>query len=134
MAKFPILTHFAYAHLKIPLNLISAKFHDLAHDLVSDLAPGPELNAALRKLLEAKDAAIRAAIDSGWLQGSARAAPPPPPPPGPLDPISGQPLPAGSPYSMAHTPVRPAGEALRDIPHRNTVPTGFPCVGDEPLE
>jgi hypothetical protein len=130
MAKFPILTHFAYGHSPIPLNLIAAKFHTLAHDLASDLAPGPELSMALRKLLEAKDAAIRAAIDSGWLEGAARAAAPT----GPLDPISGQPLPAGSPYSMAHTPVRSAGEALRDIPHRNTVPTGFPCVGDEPAE
>ncbi len=116
MAKFPILVHFGYYHLPAALAKISKPFHELAHNLTLELAPGPELSAALRKLLEAKDAAVRAAIDSGALHRSV----PPPVTPEQLDarrvqarqqvdPITGQPLPEGSPYSMAHEPVRPAG-------------------------
>lgn len=121
----PILKHFTYAHLPPKLQQISAPFAVLADQLVASLKPGAELSTALRKLLESKDAAVRAAIDSGMLD---RPLVREPAPDAPRDPITGHPLPAGSPYSMAHTPTRAAGEpvtegsaaAMRDIPHRNT--------------
>lgn len=58
----PILRYFSYAHLPEHLRNISRLFHDLAHDLADHL-DGPELTVALRKLLESKDAAVRAALD-----------------------------------------------------------------------
>ncbi len=72
----PILQFFAYAHLPPHLQLISKPFHDLAHAIVEgDNAPttgtvtsgpplprNPERTVALRKLLEAKDAAVRAVL------------------------------------------------------------------------
>jgi hypothetical protein len=55
---------FAYAHLPPHLREISKGFHDLAKSLVDNSAlAGPELTVALRKLLEAKDCAVRAALD-----------------------------------------------------------------------
>lgn len=59
----PILRHFAYEHLKTPLRGVSQQFHDLAHEVARQLPPGAETSTALRKLLEAKDAAVRAALD-----------------------------------------------------------------------
>lgn len=58
-----ILRHFKYKHLPGHLQAISFRFHSLAHGLVElpDL-DGPELTMALRKLLEAKDCAVRAAL------------------------------------------------------------------------
>ena len=69
-----ILEFFEYKHLPDYLQEVSKHFHWLAHALVGD-APthegsthnqfklsGPELTVALRKLLEAKDAAVRAAV------------------------------------------------------------------------
>ena len=38
----------------------STEFHDLAHQLVEIVPEGPERTVSLRKLLEAKDAAVRA--------------------------------------------------------------------------
>ena len=38
----------------------------LAEQMITDLADGPELTAGLRKLLEAKDCFVRAAISQGW--------------------------------------------------------------------
>jgi hypothetical protein len=58
----PILRYFEFAHLPDKLKVISEPFHDLAHGLVSIIPPGPELSAGLRKLLEAKDCAVRAAL------------------------------------------------------------------------
>jgi hypothetical protein len=60
-----LLRFFEYEHLPAgKLRGTSMKFHELAHDLAEDdeLA-GPELTTALRKLLEAKDCAVRAALD-----------------------------------------------------------------------
>ena len=57
----PILQHFQWEHLPPELAAISKRFHDLAHDLTDLLPSGPELSAGLRKLLEAKDCAVRAA-------------------------------------------------------------------------
>ena len=59
-----VLRYFAFAHLPAgPLRDTSEKFHILAEDLADALPSGPELTAGLRKLLEAKDCAVRAALD-----------------------------------------------------------------------
>ena len=58
----PILQHFAYEHLRDDLKSTSALFGELAHMLVLSLPRNPERTVALRKLLEAKDAAVRAAV------------------------------------------------------------------------
>lgn len=62
--ELPILRYFAYDHLPTgELRDLSRKFHDMAHELAD--RPGmatPELVAGLRKLLEAKDCAVRAAL------------------------------------------------------------------------
>ena len=62
-ATTAILRHFTYDHLPADLQKISRPIAELAHDLAGRLS-GPELTAGLRKLLEAKDALVRAAIDT----------------------------------------------------------------------
>lgn len=57
-----ILKFFEYEHLPEALQGVSAPFGDMARDLVRELPPGPELTVCLRKLLEAKDCAVRAAL------------------------------------------------------------------------
>lgn len=56
---------FAYDHLPQPLKSVSQQFYVLATNLVADIAHGPERTVALRKLLEAKDAAVRAKLNPG---------------------------------------------------------------------
>lgn len=56
----PILQFFAYAHLPEELRVVSKPFGDLARLVVESLPRNAERSAALRKLLEAKDAAVRA--------------------------------------------------------------------------
>lgn len=58
----PMFQFFAFDHLPIELQRISAKFHYLAKDIITELPRNPERTVALRKLLEAKDAAVRAKI------------------------------------------------------------------------
>jgi hypothetical protein len=58
-----ILRYFEFSHLPMKLQMVSVMFHDVAHDLVNLGLDGPELTVALRKLLESKDAAVRAALD-----------------------------------------------------------------------
>ena len=58
----PILRYFAWAHLP-HLSDVSERFQMLAIDLDGLLPDGDEKAAALRKLLEAKDAAVRSALD-----------------------------------------------------------------------
>jgi hypothetical protein len=53
---------FAYAHLPPHLQAVSKPFGDLAEQIVTTLPRNPERTVALRKLLEAKDAAVRALI------------------------------------------------------------------------
>ena len=53
---------FAYAHLLETLQAVSAPFGRLAEHIVATLPRNPERTVALRKLLEAKDAAVRANI------------------------------------------------------------------------
>lgn len=59
-----LLRFFEYEHLPGGLRIVSQPFHALAHRLASDDLglSGPELTMALRKLLEAKDCAVRAAL------------------------------------------------------------------------
>jgi hypothetical protein len=59
----PILRYFAHAHLPAPMSDVAAGFSALAHDVDAKLPDGPEKAVALRKLLEAKDAAVRAALE-----------------------------------------------------------------------
>lgn len=63
LAPSPILRYFAFEHLPHPLGIISSWFHQLANSIDLELPAGPEKTTALRKLLEAKDAAVRAALD-----------------------------------------------------------------------
>ena len=58
-----ILRYFDFAHLPRHLQTVSEPFHNLAHNMAEDLE-GPELTVGLRKLLEAKDCMVRAALDS----------------------------------------------------------------------
>jgi hypothetical protein len=58
----PILQFFAYSHLPPHLQIISRAFGLMAEDLVKELPRNPERTVALRKLLEAKDAAVRAKL------------------------------------------------------------------------
>lgn len=60
-----ILTYFAYDHLPPELADVSAPFGDLAEALVENLPDSAERSACLRKLLEAKDCAVRAALPKG---------------------------------------------------------------------
>jgi hypothetical protein len=55
-----IMQFFAYAHLPEHLQQVSRPFGEMAESVVSTLPRNPERTVALRKLLEAKDAAVRA--------------------------------------------------------------------------
>jgi hypothetical protein len=58
-----IAKHFAHEHLPPHLQAVSKPCHDLAAAMITALPDGPELTAGLRKLLEAKDCFVRAALD-----------------------------------------------------------------------
>jgi hypothetical protein len=58
----PIMQFFAYSHLPPHLQAVSKAFGDLALQIVETLPRNPERTVALRKLLEAKDAAVRARL------------------------------------------------------------------------
>ena len=60
-----MLKWFEYEHLKEPLRSVSQNFSLLAHKIADDVDSGPERTVALRKLLEAKDAAVRAKLHPG---------------------------------------------------------------------
>lgn len=51
---------FKYDHLPPHLQSISKPFGEMAKNIVDTLPRNPERTVALRKLLEAKDAAVRA--------------------------------------------------------------------------
>lgn len=57
-----IMQFFAYAHLPPHLQAVSRPFGELAEKIVADLPRNPERTVALRKLLESKDAAVRALV------------------------------------------------------------------------
>ena len=58
----PILKYFEYAHLPDHLQPISKIFHAVAETLETILPDNAEKSTAFRKLLEAKDCAVRAAL------------------------------------------------------------------------
>lgn len=61
----PILVYFQYSHLPEQLQEVSKPFGDLAFEMARDLPSSAETSACLRKLLEAKDCAVRAALPPG---------------------------------------------------------------------
>jgi len=60
----PMLQWFAWSHLPPKLREVSQPFGDLARKIVATLPRNPERTVALRKLLESKDCAVRAALDT----------------------------------------------------------------------
>lgn len=58
----PLMQFFAYAHLPEHLQTVSKPFGDLAQVIEDTLPTNPEKTTALRKLLEAKDCAVRALL------------------------------------------------------------------------
>jgi hypothetical protein len=58
----PILQFFSWDHLPDHLKDVSMPFGILAMKIVETLPRNPERTVALRKLLEAKDAAVRARL------------------------------------------------------------------------
>jgi hypothetical protein len=59
----PILKYFEYAHLPPHLQLVSAPIGTVAKLMDQDLPDCAEKSAGLRKLLEAKDCFVRAALE-----------------------------------------------------------------------
>lgn len=59
-----ILRWFKYEHLPVRLQEISKPFADLALFIVENTSQSPEQSVALRKLLESKDAAVRAKLET----------------------------------------------------------------------
>lgn len=57
-----VLRYYEYEHLPEPGRSISARFHKLAHELAAEALDVPQKTVALNKLLEARDAAVRAAL------------------------------------------------------------------------
>jgi hypothetical protein len=58
----PILQFFEWEHLPDNLQQVSMPFSDMARWIVRTLPRNPERTVALRKILEAKDAAVRSKI------------------------------------------------------------------------
>jgi hypothetical protein len=62
MDQEPIMQFFTYAHLPEALQAVSKPFCTLAQHVIDTLPRNPERTVALRKLMESKDAAVRALI------------------------------------------------------------------------
>jgi hypothetical protein len=62
MGQDRLLQFFAFSHLPENLQKVSEPFSVLAHLIVDTLPSNPERTVALRKLLEAKDCAVRALL------------------------------------------------------------------------
>jgi hypothetical protein len=60
-----MLKWFEFAHLPKHLQEVSSCFSNLAQIICAQIESGPERTVALRKLLEAKDAAVRAKLHPG---------------------------------------------------------------------
>lgn len=61
-ATIALLRYFEYGHLPAHLQMVSMPFAELANHVAVELPAGPEVTVCLRKLLEAKDCAVRAAL------------------------------------------------------------------------
>jgi len=60
--KDHIIQFFSFTHLPAHLQEVSRPFSEMADRIVNTLPRNPERTVALRKLLEAKDAAVRALL------------------------------------------------------------------------
>jgi hypothetical protein len=60
-----LLKWFEFKHLPDELQKVSRPFCEMAEKICETIEPGPERTVALRKLLEAKDAAVRAKLSPG---------------------------------------------------------------------
>lgn len=58
-----MMRYFEFSHLPPKLQHVSRHFYTVADIVRNTLPDGPEKTVCLRKLLEAKDAAVRAALD-----------------------------------------------------------------------
>ncbi len=65
MQEERMLTWFKCDHLPESLQTVSRPFGELAEKIVKTIPRSPERSVALRKLLESKDAAVRAALLPG---------------------------------------------------------------------
>ena len=68
LQAYPILKYFTYDHLPPHLQTVSRPFAALAFDMAIHCPRCAETSAGLRKLLEAKDCLVRAALES-WEVG-----------------------------------------------------------------
>ena len=66
-----ILAFFKHDHLPKDLSDVSRPFCELAEEVANSL-DGPEATVCLRKLLEAKDCAVRAALAARWERNAAK--------------------------------------------------------------
>lgn len=57
------MKYFDYEHLPERLQVVSKPIGDLARQMVQNLPDNTEREVGLRKLLEAKDALVRSALD-----------------------------------------------------------------------
>lgn len=57
-----LIQYFSFYHLPQYLQDVSRPFAMLANKVINNTPDGPELTAGLRKLLEAKDCIVRAAV------------------------------------------------------------------------
>lgn len=57
------IKYFSYEHLPPKLQEVSKPIADLAQLMETTLPDGPEKSAGMRKLLEAKDCFVRAALE-----------------------------------------------------------------------
>lgn len=60
----PMMRHFSYKHLPSHLRDVSIRFYSLAAWVVDTQPRTAERTVALRKLLEAKDCAVRNVVDT----------------------------------------------------------------------
>lgn len=67
--RLRMIKWFAFDHIPESLQKVSAIFNGVAAWMMTNLPPGPEATEAMRKLLESKDCAVRAAIESDQKKG-----------------------------------------------------------------
>jgi len=62
VSRDPIMRFFEYSHLPPKLQEISSQFFGIANYIEANIPRSAERSAGLRKLLEAKDCIVRAAL------------------------------------------------------------------------
>lgn len=62
MKEHPLMQFFAYEHLPLHLQAVSKPFCDTAEFIARKVPNNAEKTVSLRKLLEAKDCAVRAVL------------------------------------------------------------------------